>query len=238
MNGTVEETELLVGKLLAGESKTDRAVVVICPPYTSLYVARNLVKGSHIRLGAQDMSEHQKGAFTGEISAQMLLTLGVTYVILGHSERRQYHVESDDLIHRKAVAALAASLTPIICIGETLAERESGNTEQVVGKQIDGVLAGFGEADLTRLVLAYEPVWAIGTGRTATPDMAQQVHRFIRERVSRISPTAAEKLPILYGGSVKGDNAKGLLAELDIDGALVGGACLQADEFIKIINAV
>jgi triosephosphate isomerase len=238
MNGTVEETELLVGKLLAGESKTDRAVVVICPPYTSLYVARNLVKGSHIHLGAQDMSEREKGAFTGEISAQMLLTLGVTYVILGHSERRQYHVESDDLIHRKAVAALAASLTPIICIGETLAERESGNTEQVIGKQIDGVLAGFGEADLTRLVLAYEPVWAIGTGRTATPEMAQQVHRFIRGRVSRISSTAAERLPILYGGSVKGDNAKGLLAEPDIDGALVGGACLQADEFIKIINAV
>lgn len=238
MNGTVEETELLVGKLLAGDSKNPRAVVVICPPFTSLYVARNLVKGSHIQLGAQDMSEREKGAFTGEISAQMLLTLGVTYVILGHSERRQYHVESDDLIHRKAVAALAASLTPIICIGETLAERESGNTEQVVGKQIDGVLAEFGEADLTRLVLAYEPVWAIGTGRTATPDMAQQVHRFIRERVSRISPAAAEKLPILYGGSVKGDNAKGLLAEPDIDGALVGGACLQADEFIKIINAV
>jgi triosephosphate isomerase len=184
------------------------------------------------------MSEREKGAFTGEISAQMLLTLGVTYVILGHSERRQYHVESDDLIHRKAVAALAASLTPIICIGETLAERESGNTEQVIGKQIDGVLAGFGEADLTRLVLAYEPVWAIGTGRTATPEMAQQVHRFIRGRVSRISSTAAERLPILYGGSVKGDNAKGLLAEPDIDGALVGGACLQADEFIKIINAV
>ena len=168
----------------------------------------------------------------------MLLTLGVTFVILGHSERRQYHAESDDLINRKAKAALVSGLIPIICVGETLAERESGRTEQIVGTQVDGVLAGFGDAELGRIVLAYEPVWAIGTGRTATPAMAQEVHRFIRQRISQKNRAAAERLPILYGGSVKGDNALGLLAEADIDGALVGGACLKADEFIRIINAV
>lgn len=238
MNGTIPETESLLKGLLGGESRNPRVEVVVCPPFTSLEVARNMLQGSHIGLGAQDMSEHEKGAYTGEISAQMLLTLGVSFVILGHSERRQYHAESDDLINRKAKAALASGLTPIICIGETLAERESGRTEQIVGTQVDGVLAGFGDAELGRVVLAYEPVWAIGTGRTATPEMAQDVHRFIRQRIASSHRAAAENLPILYGGSVKGDNAAGLLSEADIDGALVGGACLKADEFIRIINAV
>lgn len=238
MNGTIPETESLLKGLLAGESRNPRVEVVVCPPFTSLSIARTMLSGSHIGLGAQDMSEHEKGAYTGEISAQMLLTLGVTFVILGHSERRQYHAESDDLINRKAKTALASGLTPIICIGETLAERESGRTEQIVGTQVDGVLAGFGDAELGRIVLAYEPVWAIGTGRTATPEMAQEVHRFIRQRIASSHRAAAENLPILYGGSVKGDNAAGLLAEADIDGALVGGACLKADEFIRIINAV
>ncbi|MBK7143187.1 MAG: triose-phosphate isomerase [bacterium] len=238
MNGTVAETESLIGGLLSGESRNPKATAVVCPPYTSLGLASKLLQGSHIALGAQDMSEHEKGAYTGEISAQMLLTLGVTFVILGHSERRQYHAESDDLINRKAKAALVSGLIPIICVGETLAERESGRTEQIVGTQVDGVLAGFGDAELGRIVLAYEPVWAIGTGRTATPAMAQEVHRFIRQRISQKNRAAAERLPILYGGSVKGDNALGLLAEADIDGALVGGACLKADEFIRIINAV
>ena len=183
------------------------------------------------------MSEHPKGAFTGEVSAEMLLTLGVSFVILGHSERRQYHAESDNLINRKAKAALSAGLTPIICIGETLTEREAGQTEQVVGTQIDGVLAGFGAVELGKIVLAYEPVWAIGTGRTATPAMAQAVHRFIRERICGINKDAAVKLPILYGGSVKADNAKGLFEQPDIDGGLVGGASLKTDEFIGIINA-
>jgi triosephosphate isomerase len=237
MNGTVAETEALLKALLAGKSPTARATVVVCPPFTSLQISCNLLQGSDVRVGGQDMSEHPKGAFTGEISAEMLLTLGVSFVILGHSERRQYHAESDDLINRKAKAALSAGLTPIICIGETLTERESGRTEQIVGTQVDGVLAEFGEAELRKIVLAYEPVWAIGTGRTATPEMAQQVHRFIRERISRIDSGAAAKLPLLYGGSVKADNAKLLLSEPDIDGALVGGASLKADEFIGIINA-
>lgn len=238
MNGTIPETESLLKGLLAGESRNPRVEVVVCPPFTSLGIARNMLQGSHIGLGAQDMSEHEKGAYTGEISAQMLLTLGVSFVILGHSERRQYHAESDDLINRKAKTALASGLTPIVCIGETLAERESGRTEQIVGTQVDGVLAGFGDAELGRVVLAYEPVWAIGTGRTATPEMAQDVHRFIRQRIASGHRAAAGNLPILYGGSVKGDNAAGLLSEADIDGALVGGACLKADEFIRIINAV
>lgn len=237
MNGTVAETEALLTALLAGKSRTERATVVVCPPFTSLQTTCNVLQGSHILVGGQDMSEHPKGAFTGEISAEMLLTLGVTFVILGHSERRQYHAEPDDLINRKAKAALSAGLTPIICVGETLTERESGRTEQIVGTQVDGVLAGFGEVELRKIVLAYEPVWAIGTGRTATPEMAQQVHRFIRERVGRIDSGAAAKVPLLYGGSVKADNAKSLLSEPDIDGALVGGASLKADEFIGIINA-
>ncbi|MCM2273131.1 MAG: triose-phosphate isomerase [candidate division Zixibacteria bacterium] len=237
MHCTVAETEALLKGLLEGKSQNDRATVVVCPPFTSLEAACNLLKGSHIRVGGQDMSEHPKGAFTGEVSAEMLLTLGVSFVILGHSERRQYHAESDNLINRKAKAALSAGLTPIICIGETLTEREAGQTEQVVGTQIDGVLAGFGAVELGKLVLAYEPVWAIGTGRTATPAMAQAVHRFIRERVSGINQDAAAKLPILYGGSVKADNARGLFEQPDIDGGLVGGASLKADEFIGIINA-
>lgn len=238
MNGTISETEALIEALLRGVPSNGRAKVVVCPPFTALQTASKLLQGNHIALGAQDMSQHARGAYTGDISAEMLLTLGASYVILGHSERRQFHAETDDLINAKAKAALAAGLTPIICIGETLTERERGLTEQIVGKQVDGVLAGFGTAELDKLVLAYEPVWAIGTGRTATPEMAEDVHRFIRERVSKnVSAEAAERLPILYGGSVKADNAKGLLHEPDIDGALVGGASLKADEFIGIINA-
>lgn len=238
MNGTIAEAEALISALLRGNTRTDGVIVVVCPPFTALSSASKLLQGKHIALGAQDMSQHPKGAYTGDISAEMLLTLGVSYVILGHSERRQYHAESDELVNVKAKAALAAGLTPIICIGETLTERERGLTEQIVGKQVDGVLAGFETAELDRLVIAYEPVWAIGTGRTATPEMAEDVHRFIRERVSKnVGAQAAERLPILYGGSVKADNAKGLLREPDIDGALVGGASLKANEFIGIINA-
>ncbi len=237
MNGTVAETETLIRALLAGPEPRGGVGVVVCPPFISLQAAANLLRSSRIALGAQDMSQHQKGAYTGEISAAMLLTLGVTYVILGHSERRQYHGETDQLINAKARAALAAGLTPIICVGETLAEREAGRTEKVVGAQVCGVLAGFGADELKKIVIAYEPVWAIGTGRTATPEMAEAVHRFVREIVFGIDQQSASELPILYGGSVKADNAKGLLSQLDIDGALVGGASLVAEEFGAIINA-
>jgi triosephosphate isomerase (TIM) len=237
MNGTIPETEHLISALLSGDSNNKRATVVVCPPYTSLSSAARVVVDSHISLGAQDMSEHQAGAYTGEISAEMLLTVGVTFVILGHSERRQYHAESDDLVNRKARVALAAGLTPIICVGETLDEREAGRTEAVVAAQVNGCLAGMSADDLNKIVIAYEPVWAIGTGRTATPEQAQAVHALIRGIVREMDTRAAERLPILYGGSVKPTNAKELMVQPDIDGSLVGGASLKADDFISIINA-
>jgi triosephosphate isomerase len=184
------------------------------------------------------MSAHEKGAYTGEVSANMLLTAGATHVILGHSERRQFHGETDQLVNEKARLALAIGLIPIICIGETAEERESGKTEEVVGGQIDGCLAEFSADMIMRSVVAYEPVWAIGTGKTATPEMAQDVHKFIREKVVLIDNKAAKTIPILYGGSMKPGNAASLLEQPDIDGGLIGGASLKADDFIGIIKAV
>jgi len=238
MNGTIAETERLIKDLLEGSSKNEKATVVICPPFTSLYVAGKLLQGSQIALGAQDMSEYQRGAYTGEVAADMLLTLGVQYVILGHSERRRYHAENDRLVNAKAMTAHAAGLIPIICVGETLQHSEKGQTEQVVSQQVDGALVGLSSDLIAKTVIAYEPVWAIGTGKTATPEMAQTVHRFIREKVATVDKEVAQTLPILYGGSVKPDNAVGLLSQPDIDGALVGGASLKAAEFSQIINAV
>lgn len=237
MNGTVAETESLISKLIPLIKEKAQAEVVVCPPFTSLQAASKLLQGSQMALGAQNMSEHPKGAYTGEISAELLLTLGVRFVILGHSERRQYHFETDGLVNLKTKAALAAGLTPIVCVGETLEQREAGHTESVIREQVQGSLAGFGANELLRIVVAYEPVWAIGTGRTATPEQAEEVHRFIRQLTDRIDRTASDQLPILYGGSVKADNAHGLLGQPDIDGALVGGASLKADEFVAIINA-
>ncbi|MDH4156231.1 MAG: triose-phosphate isomerase [candidate division Zixibacteria bacterium] len=237
MNGNLIETESLLKALVSEGFNDDNVKVVVCPPYTSLPLAVQLTRSSAIAVGAQDMSEHPKGAYTGEISADMLLTAGVVYVILGHSERRQYHGETDKLVNVKAKAALEAGLTPIICVGETLQQREAGQTETVVGAQIDGTLLGFSADLISKSVVAYEPVWAIGTGRTATPEMAQAVHKFIRGRVAKMDKKAAETLPILYGGSVKPDNAAGLLSQPDIDGALVGGASLKAADFTAIINA-
>jgi triosephosphate isomerase len=184
------------------------------------------------------MSQHPKGAYTGEVSGDMLLTVGATYVILGHSERRQYFAESDELINAKARRALDIGLIPIICVGETLEERERGNTEKVVGRQIDGTLSGCTSDDMRKLVIAYEPVWAIGTGKNATPEMAQEVHQFIRGRLAERDKSAAETVRILYGGSMKPSNACDLLAQPDVDGGLVGGASLKADDFIAIIGSV
>lgn len=237
MNGTVAETRALLTELARAGSPPDSVEVVVCPPFTSLPEAAKVLQDSHIRLGAQDMSEHPKGAYTGEIAAEMLLTLGVSYVILGHSERRQYHAESDKLVNAKARAALNAGLTPIICVGETLQQREAGETESVVGRQVDGVIAGFNKEMLVGSVIAYEPVWAIGTGKTATPEQAQEVHALIRQRLTAVDEYAASVLSILYGGSVKPDNAEGLLSKPDIDGALVGGASLKAKDFQAIIDA-
>ncbi len=237
MNSTVSESEQLVKDLLAGNTRREGTAVVVCPPYTSLYTCGKLLEGTHIQLGAQDMSDQPKGAFTGDISAEMLLTAGATWVILGHSERRQHHAETDQQVNAKLKAALANKLTPIICVGESDEQREAGTTEKVVTKQVSDGLAGLGPTDLSRVVIAYEPIWAIGTGKTATPDQAQEVHALIRETVAGLDAKAAEQMPILYGGSVKPGNADGLLSQDDIDGALVGGASLKAADFAAIINA-
>ncbi|MBD3333869.1 triose-phosphate isomerase [candidate division GN15 bacterium] len=237
MNKTATEAEALLRGLLDGDSRTDKAQLLVCPPYTALETAGKLLKGSHIALGAQDISEHEEGAYTGDISAQMILTLGATYVILGHSERRQYHAETDQLVNAKVKTALNAGLTPIICVGETLEQRENNETESVVAAQVKGTLADLASDQLKNVVIAYEPVWAIGTGKTATPEQAQQMHQFIREKVAEKDTEAADLLPILYGGSMKPKNAADLLGQKDIDGGLIGGASLDADNFIGILKA-
>jgi len=238
-NGTIPETETLLAALLAGESNNPRTSVLVCPPYTALMHAAKLLESSHIAVGGQDMSVHEKGAFTGEVSPDMLLTAGATHVILGHSERRQYHGETDHTVNAKTKLALTRGLIPIVCVGETLEQREGGGTEQVVGSQVGAGLAEIDADLMKRIVIAYEPVWAIGTGKTATPDMAQAVHAFIRRELTAMCGNAvADQVPILYGGSVKPDNAAELMAQADIDGALVGGASLKAADFIAIINAV
>lgn len=238
MNCTAAESKSLLTEIMAAKFDFDKVTVVVCPPFTALETAAQTIQGSQLSLGAQNMSQHQKGAYTGEVSAEMLLTVGVSFCILGHSERRQYYGETDELVNAKAHHALGAGLKPIICVGETLQEREAGITEKVLAIQLDHSLAGLTARQLSNTVVAYEPVWAIGTGKTATPEMAGQVHKFIRERVSGLSKEAAENLPILYGGSMKPGNASELLAQPDIDGGLIGGAALKAEDFIKIINSV
>jgi triosephosphate isomerase (TIM) len=212
--------------------------VIVCPPFTSLSLASSLLKESMIKLGAQNMHFEEQGAFTGEISASMLLSTGCEYVILGHSERRTIFKETDELINMKIKKALISGLRPIFCIGETLEEREKGITNDILKHQVEIGLSEISEADLERVIIAYEPVWAIGTGKTASPQQAQDAHSFIRSLIKeKYSPDAAEKMIIQYGGSVKPDNAEELLRQNDIDGALVGGACLKADSFIAIIKS-
>lgn len=212
--------------------------VIVCPPFTSLAVAQRVLEGTQIALGAQNMHQEDEGAFTGEISAKMLKSVGCRYVIVGHSERRQYFEESNELINKKARKALASGLVPIICVGETLEEREKDLTEKVVTVQTKGVLKELSAADVEKSIIAYEPVWAIGTGKTATPEQAEQVHQLIRKLIGQLYTWAtAEKVVIQYGGSVKPENAKILLSQPNIDGALVGGACLKADSFAQIVKA-
>lgn len=237
MNKTVAEALDLVNGLrreLAGVKEVD---IAVCPPYTTLSEVSKVILDSNIRLGAQNMSENNAGAFTGEICAAMLKEFCVRYVILGHSERRQYQKESDELIAKKALAAHAASLKPIICVGETLAEREGGITEKVVGTQLKGSLAGLSKEQMVETVIAYEPVWAIGTGKTATPQQAQDVHAFIRRTVASLFDEAvAKRVRIQYGGSVKPSNARELMSLPDVDGALVGGAALEVRSFTDLIK--
>lgn len=233
-----ESTELLNQLKSAVPELPPNVISVVCPPFTSLLTASTLLKGSAFKVGAQNMSQHDEGAYTGEISGGMLKSVGCDYVILGHSERRQYYGETNDLINQKAKKALSIGLLPIICVGETLQEREAGITGQVVTTQVKGTLSGITPQDMAKVVIAYEPVWAIGTGRVATPLQAQEVHQIIRKQVAQLYDWAlAEKLVIQYGGSVKPDNAADILAQPDVDGALVGGACLKSDSFSAIIRA-
>lgn len=239
MNNDIQQTiELINGLKTALSSQSPKSTVIVCPPYTSLAAAQQLLSGSFIKLGAQDVSLHDNGAYTGEVSIAMLKSVGCSYVIVGHSERRQYHNETNEIINQKAKKVLAGGLLPIICIGETLEEREKNITHRVLTTQVKGVLAGISSTDVERSIVAYEPVWAIGTGKTATKEQAEEAHQVIRNVIAQLySPETAEKVVIQYGGSVKADNAKELLSQPNIDGALVGGACLKADSFSSIIAA-
>ena len=237
MNGNLAANTELVAGIGAGMPDTDRVKVLICPPFPYLAASAEGIKGSSILLGAQTVSEHVAGAYTGEVAPSMLRDLGCTYVIVGHSERRALYGESSQVVADKFAAALEAGLRPILCVGETLEEREAGNTESVINEQLTTVLTAVGIDALRTAVIAYEPVWAIGTGMTATPQQAQDVHAYIRGVLAEQSVDIADAILILYGGSVKGDNAPGLFTMPDIDGGLIGGASLKANDFLAIANA-
>lgn len=240
LNGNFAFNEQLLRDLSAGVKSTSTDIqarqMVVCPPAVYLQHCCGLLASAHIHLGAQDVSDEISGAFTGEISGVMLKELGCRYVLVGHSERRVRHAETSELVAKKANAALNAGLLPVVCLGETQAERDHGLTEKILSAQLQAVIDLL-QGKIARVVLAYEPVWAIGTGLTATPEQAQEVHRFLRLCLAKFDPGAASKVSILYGGSVKADNAKSLFDMPDIDGALVGGASLKADEFLSIFKA-
>ena len=232
MNGSLAANESLVNSLLAGFGSVS-CQVAICAPAVYLPQMQSLVAGSVLELGAQDLSVHESGAYTGEISGAMLKEFGVRYCIVGHSERRQYHGETDAVVAAKTQRALAFGITPIVCVGETLAEREAGRTEEVVKRQLAAVIHDNGHC-ISEIVLAYEPVWAIGTGKTASSEQAQQVHAVLRAQL-RAASAQADRIQILYGGSMNAANAKQLLSQQDIDGGLVGGAALKAADFLAIV---
>jgi triosephosphate isomerase len=235
MNGSLAANATLLAGLL-GDREVMSVQLAVCVPAPYLAQVLSMLDGSPVRWGAQDVSAHERGAFTGEVSAEMLLEFGCSYVIVGHSERRSYHAESDEFIAQKAYRALASGLTPIVCVGETLKEREQGATDAVVARQLAPVLDVVG-GQMASVVIAYEPVWAIGTGKTATPEMAQQVHARIRAILAERDAESAQQVRILYGGSMKPDNATDLLAMPDIDGGLIGGASLNASDFLAIAHA-
>ena len=236
MNGSSSSVSELIDGIKAGVGAAN-AEVVVCPPYIYIPAVAAAIAGSDIHLGAQNMCEQDSGAFTGEIAGPMLKDAGCEYVIIGHSERRAIYGESDEDTAVKYAAVLKNGLKPIFCVGETLEEREQGITEQVVARQIDAILDGSGVASLANAVLAYEPVWAIGTGKTATPEQAQEVHAFIRGKIAEKDAGIAEGLRILYGGSMNPGNAAELRSQPDIDGGLIGGASLKADDFLAICTA-
>jgi triosephosphate isomerase len=237
MNGSLESVHTLLDGIKGGVADVKSAEVAVCPPYVYIPEVKKLLAGSDIAWGGQDLSTESSGAFTGEVAASMLNDFGCKYVIVGHSERRTYHAESDQLVAKKYAAARAAGLIPILCIGETLEEREAGTTNEVVARQLDAVIELEGIDALAEGVIAYEPVWAIGTGKTATPDQAQEVHAFIRGRVAEKSADVAQVVRILYGGSMKPENAAELIGKPDIDGGLIGGASLKAEDFLGICTA-
>jgi triosephosphate isomerase len=236
MNGSRAVNAALLSGISSGLAGAPAACAV-CAPAPYLAQCEAALAGTPVAWGAQDVSAHAAGAFTGEVSAAMLSDFACRYVIVGHSERRAYHAESNELVAKKAVAALGAGITPIVCVGETLAEREAGQTVAVVSSQLEAVLTLLDDAAVLRIVLAYEPVWAIGTGKTATPEMAQEVHAQLRSQLKQKNAVAADTVQILYGGSMKADNARQLMAQPDIDGGLIGGAALKAADFLAIIHA-
>jgi triosephosphate isomerase len=237
MYKTPAETTVFFEKFRPLVEKSEHCEVVICPPFTNLSAAVAAVNGSNIRIGAQNIAWAKEGAFTGEISGPMIAAAGATHAIVGHSERRQYFGETDETVLKRTQAALEFGLTPIVCVGERLEERESGNTEAVLVSQFAKGIAGLTEQQFAKIVIAYEPVWAIGTGKTATPEMAADTHRVIRaQATSKYGKAAGDAIRILYGGSVKPDNVKSLMAQTEIDGVLVGGASLDAAGFASIVN--
>lgn len=237
MNKTIGEARELVTALKGKVADATDVEIVVAPPFTALSPVAEVIKGSNIRLAAQDMYWEEEGAFTGEVSPLMLKDVGCQYVIIGHSERRTYFSETNETVNKKVKSAHAHSLNPIVCVGERLEERESGVTEDVVKDHVINGLAGLTEEQMLNTVIAYEPVWAIGTGKTATPEQAQEVHRFIRELLTETySSTVAEAVRIQYGGSVKPNNVAQLMAQPDIDGGLIGGASLDADSFTQIVK--
>ena len=238
MNGTQAMAASLCAEILAGIDRVGAVEVVLCPPHLLIPAAVGALvdSGGSIGIGAQDLDANDNGAFTGQISAAMIVDSGCRYCLVGHSERRAGYFESDELVAQKTRAALSAGLHPIVCLGETLEQRQSGITEDVVGRQLDAVLEATGAEHFADAVIAYEPVWAIGTGVTATPAQAQQVHGFIRERLAERDARLADECRILYGGSMKPENAAELIAEGDIDGGLIGGASLNATDFLAICH--
>ena len=237
MHGDEASNRELVSGIIEGAPNAENVSLLVCPPYPYLASVAGQLQGSNVGLGAQNVSEHETGAYTGEVAPAMLRDVGCGYAIVGHSERRTLYGETSEQVAEKMAAALAEGLIPILCVGETLEQRESGSTEQVVAEQLVAAIERNGIAAVGSSVIAYEPVWAIGTGKTATPEQAQDVHRYIRSVLAQHDPSVAEKVQILYGGSVKGDNAAGLFGMPDIDGGLIGGASLKAADFLAIARA-
>ncbi|HET8549791.1 MAG TPA: triose-phosphate isomerase [Bryobacteraceae bacterium] len=237
MYKTASETRAFFDRFLPAVHNSTHCEIAICPPFVNLAAAVEAVRGTHVGIGGQNLFWEKEGAYTGEVSGPMLRAIGCRYVIIGHSERRQYFGETDETVLKRTTAALDAGLEPIVCVGERLEERESNRTEAVLADQFQHGIAGLAGDQFAKVVIAYEPVWAIGTGKTATPDIAADAHRLIRSRVrAKFGDAAASRVRILYGGSVKPDNVKSLMAQPEIDGTLVGGASLQPDSFASIVN--